>query len=65
MELEARFFSLVNIDISQMTEEGNMLVTCSVQQTFLNIHLKNYPILSLKVLNYRKCILCSKRNLVT
>lgn len=45
-----------------MTEVGSRLVTCQVQQNFLNIHSNNGSILSLKALNYRKCILCSKRN---
>ena len=40
MDLEATF-SLVNTDISPMTERGNMYVMCSTQQNFLNIHLNN------------------------
>ena len=34
-------FSLVNTDISPMTERGNMHITCSTQQNFFNIHLNN------------------------
>ena len=40
MDIEATF-SLVNTDISLMTERGNMHVTCSTQQNFLYIHLNN------------------------
>lgn len=65
METEATFFFLVNIDISQMTEVGNMLVICFAHQNCPNIHLNNYTILIFQVLNYRKRILRSKRNLGT
>lgn len=41
MDLETTF-SLVNTDISPMTERGNMHVACSIQQNFLQHPFKQW-----------------------
>lgn len=51
-------FSLVNTDVSQTTDDRR-------QQRCLNDQLISCSILTLNVLNYRKCTLSSKRNLGT